>query len=173
MDRIARIIELEKASIRRDTTSSTEKWEAAHLIWLELNQDNPPSKAALGEKIGRTPQHVLYMSRCWDNFVAKPGIEWLGEPDYASLGSFYEVYNSDDVRGKGTNSRKARPEPRETTGKADHSQDFSGHTLVTDAHTALSILSNNPGYWAALSSEDWDMIQAIPDMISRITGDDG
>jgi hypothetical protein len=168
MDRIARLRELEEIASGRDQDTSVMKWEAARLYWEEV--DSGRSKADLARQIDKSAMHVTYMCRCWENFVVKPGIEWLGEPDYASLGSFYMAYNSDDVRGPqdGSASRRQSPAGKKGTGREDKEQEFSGHTLVVDIYTAASILAGNPGYWSALTGEDWTRIRETRKMLDKI-----
>lgn len=65
MDRIARIIKLERSADAKQKISDADRWEASRLIAEEL--DGPPRKTlrALGAEIGRSHTHVRRMAAVW------------------------------------------------------------------------------------------------------------
>lgn len=103
MNRIARLRELEHLADKPVKQASAERWEAAHIYWIEVEAGR--SKRNLALEIGKSAQHVVFMFRCWDIVVARSGIEGV---DYASLPSFGQVYNSDEVRGRDSGEQTER-----------------------------------------------------------------
>jgi hypothetical protein len=65
VDRIARIIKLERSAEAKQKVSDADRWEAARLTAEEL--DGPPRKTlrALGAEIGRSHTHVRRMAAVW------------------------------------------------------------------------------------------------------------
>ena len=94
MNTVERIRELEPKAEKTSALGSKLHWEVAELYWIAIEKDGI-TKASLARQVGKTAMHVLYMYG-GDRIVAKPGLVWDG--DYGNLPSFYQTYNSDDVR---------------------------------------------------------------------------
>lgn len=155
MNTVERIRELEPKAEKTSALGSKLHWEVAELYWIAIEKDGI-TKASLARQVGKTAMHVLYMYRCWDRIVAKPGLVWDG--DYGNLPSFYQTYNSDDVRspddedenghGGGEGSR------RSASSRNEQQADYTGHGLVTDIANGVHALSRNPAYIPLLTEDD-------------------
>jgi hypothetical protein len=166
--RIREIIALLRQAEHDGTTQSEYNWRASRLIWEEVQAGT--KQVDLAQQIGKSQSHVTRLKKCWQIFVINPGVEFSC---YADLGSFYEAYNSPEVHGESQrrNERNRGDYGQGPGGKNSRSSeddDFSGHGLVARAYTAISILSNNPGFWDVLGEEDWIMLKAVPGLVSSI-----
>lgn len=99
MDRVERIIELERQAEKPVVINSRVRWELARLYWEEIEAGK--SKAELAREIGKSTMHVLFMYRCWDITVAQTKMEYN---DYGGLPPFNSIYNSPEVRGQSAES---------------------------------------------------------------------
>jgi len=160
-DRVAEIKRHLAAAEGPDRDASIHMWEAARLIWEEI--DSGKSRRALGQEIGKSHTHVRYMFNCWDIVGRKIG----GKPE--DLPQFSEVYHSTEVRG----------EPSEGSGDGQGNKrrreppDHTAHGLVMSASESIDGLARNPPYWVLLTEEDWTVLRELPAVIDALIADAG
>lgn len=178
MNRIERIIELEKRAERPAALDSKCKWEAARLYWEEIEAGQ--SKAYLAEQTGKSAMHILFMYRCWDVCIVRPAIKF---GSYEELPSFYQTYNSEEVRrpqdrerredrSAPTDSRTPRGEgKRDHTPREDDGPDYTGHGLIATIVKSVAILRSNRAYWQVLSEADVTQLEGsiveVEEMLRR------
>jgi hypothetical protein len=155
MNRVSEIIRLEKLAAGNDTKASEIWWEAAYLIWQEIQAGK--QQKVLAEEIGKSRTHVCWMNKCWELasiMVARP--------------PFMEMYHSAEVRGESAmiDQTGAGRKPREV-------DDHSGHGLVSKAAEALGELSANPAYWPLMTEDDWTVIRELIPVIRSLLRDSG
>ena len=92
MDRIARIIELERAAAKPEQLASATRWETAKLYWEEAHSGTTQTDIAAA--VGKSRPHVSYMIKCWE-ITGK-----LLTGSLASFPDFQTVYRSSEVRGQ-------------------------------------------------------------------------
>jgi len=158
MDRIRRIIRHEAAADRDDTAISRHRWQAAQLIWEELQTGT--TMTALGEAIGRSRQHVLYASRCW---------ELAGQSyDEGDLPPFNTIYHSVEVRGSQHPPVIGDQPAREQPITQDQVGPHTAHAWVEQASEAVRSLTEHQATWPFLDANDIATLANLPNRIQAI-----
>lgn len=158
-DRIAGIIEHEKAAERDDTAISAHRWAASRLMWEESRAGN--TKANIAEAIGKSRQHVIYTIKCWELI----GRHYASD-DYASFPAFGPIYNSPEVRGAAGKSRG--PGRRFDPAKEDDRKPENAGQWVATADASLDMLASNPAAWDFLGDNDMATLRAIVEKTKTI-----
>jgi hypothetical protein len=170
MSTIEAIAEHVKLAEESEQTASEHNWAASQLIY-EAVQDGVKQKD-IAEAIGKSETHISFMKKCWIVRVVNMGIEGYSLKD---LGSFYDVYNSAQVRGEsadrepggegggaGGNKKQIR-EP----GEDEH----SGHGIVVKVANLLDRLADNRGFWDTLTEDDLVVLSEAEESIRSILAD--
>jgi len=139
-----------------DRQAGIHMWEAARLIWEEV--DSGTSRRELAREIGKSHTHVRYMYNCWD---------LVGRKTDGDLPNFNEVYHSSEVRGENEDT-----EPSERK-RGREPEDHSAHGLVMTITGALGELTGNPAFWPLMTDEDWALISEVPAVIDALMRDSG
>lgn len=156
--RIARIKNYVRTADASEAKASEHNWMAAELIWEEI--DSGTSQKDIAKAIGKSEAHISFVKRCWELRVIKLGLE---EFQYADLGSFYEFYNSAQVKGESAGS------DREGSGDRKHDRrepdgDYTPSGLILQANSYIESLERN---WDPQLLSD-DDISRMKSMMSRI-----
>lgn len=155
MDRIARIVELQKLADESEEEVGRNRWPEAELICEELKEStfrelSVRIRAAGGS--GYSNGHLHRMKRCWEVFGAD-------NKQSGNFPNFYRAYNSPEVRGEpesGESGRKRKPENR------------SINDQVTIAANAIDAIRRNPDDWPSLTEDDVHILRNIPGKIQDI-----
>jgi hypothetical protein len=149
-DRITDIINHIKLADESEATASEHNWAAAQLIWEEV--DDGATQKSIAAAIGKSETHVSFMRKCWEVKVASIGLTGFALSD---LGSFYEVYNSVEVRGESA-ARDRGTGPGSGGGHLPgrEPEETSGTAMITKAANLLDTVARNPGYWDMLTDDD-------------------
>lgn len=161
MDRVTDIIEHEKAADATASTESAHRWRAAHLIFQEI--EDGQTKTALGELIGKSKTHVLYMYRCWERVGRKFPDTPLGE-----LPVFSKIYSSTEVRGEPEKVRERQSGKRDTTAQDSQPDKFSAAAWVLAIDEAVTLLGRHRVTWDSLEPSDIAVLKRIPDRVVSI-----
>lgn len=154
MDRIAEIIDHIKLADRSEATASEHNWAASQLIWEETHDKKGRTQKEIAAAIGKSETHVSFMKKCWKVKVIDTGIEGFS---LRALGSFYDMYNSEQVRGEasgggggsGHKGNKREHEPGE-----QELDENTARGAITKAANLLYMLRKNPAYWPMLTDDD-------------------
>lgn len=167
-----RFVELEGKADAGERKTSSQRWEAAQIVWDQHNirrksfpQLSREIKAAGGKgSLG----HLFRMNKCWDIIVAQNGRE---VQDYGDLPSFYQTYNSDEVRGESDEDDPSDREPGERGGSDREPRSRSGHDYVEKAVGAIAGLQGLPALWPGLEDGDIEALRKLPARIQRLVRD--
>jgi hypothetical protein len=160
MDRIAEIKRHLSIAEGDERTVSAHRWEAARLIWEEIEEGK--SRRELAREIGKSHTHVRYMYNCWDLVGRKLVVS--GGSD--ALPNFQAVYMSDEIRFPEDDEHKAQE--RHQRQREREQEDHTAHGLVMRAANAVDSLARNSAYWPLLTDDDWDVLRAIPPTIRAL-----
>jgi len=174
--RIARIIELERTAGQREKATSAERWEAASLIWMELQSGK--TQQVVADAIGRSQTHVCWASRCWGI------VRGYVFDSFEQLQDFGKLYQSDEIRNpkKAEEQRQVEEEedddekrlvgnrkPREDT-----QDDHSIHSIIRSAASVIDGLIEHRAYCQLLTPEDRevlaDMAKKVQLLLARQSG---
>lgn len=160
MDRIARIVELQKLADASEEEVSRNRWAEAELIHDELKGStfrelSVRIRTAGGS--GYSNGHLHRMKRCWEVFGAD-------NKKSGNFPNFYRAYNSPEVRGE--------PEAGNGSGeghrKLGHPEDRSDHDRVTIAASEIYTIQRNPAGWSSLTQDDIYILRRITNAIQDI-----
>jgi hypothetical protein len=159
--RITKIRKYVRIADEHEVKASEHNWMAAELIWEEIDSGTPQKEIA--QAIGKSEAHVSFVKRCWQLRVVDTGLEGFA---FGDLGSFYEFYNSSQVRGE-----SAGGDHGGGSGSGDRrkpSGDYSASGLVTQAYTAIDALIRVPSHHELLTDEDLDRLRELPARIRAL-----
>jgi hypothetical protein len=173
MDQIARIKELLGTADRADKKTSAERWEAARLIYEQLQAGQ--RQADLAREIGCHHNKVRWMARCWELVGSRYA---AGSP----LPDFGPIYLSKDVRGESgkdpgqpdgrTTRWQQQPGESELSGRREPREsdrpDNTAHGRVVAIRTAARSLADNRGMDIGLRASDWDELGEARSDIGRV-----
>lgn len=151
-----------KIADENEATASEHNWMAAELIWQEV--ESGTTQKAIAKAISKSEAHVSFVKRCWQLRVVDTGLEGFA---FGDLGSFYEFYNSPEVRGDSA----GRDRDGGGSGSGDRrkpSGDYSASGLVTQAYTAIDALIRVPSHHELLTEEDLDRLRELPARIRAL-----
>jgi len=167
--RINRIRNHVKIADENEATASEHNWKASQLIWEEAESGTVQKE--ISRAIGKSEAHVSRMKKCWQLRVVDAGLEGFA---FGDLGSFYDFYNSEQVRGESDSANNRRD--RNGVGERDRSKpsgDYSAHGLAVSAYNAIDALRRNKAHHELLTEEDLDLIRQLPAMIRALLRDIG
>jgi len=170
-DRIDRIVVHEKLADEAGRSAEEHRWRAAELIWDELNSGTPAR--ALARQIDKSDTHVRSMARTWERKLK-----------LADNRPFNEIYNSDEVRGRGTGTprvtreanagweppasgKAVRRSPQREDEEDDEPRSMAGR-LAEAAYEALSALATHEQAWSFLTDDDVSLLEEIPSLAEKI-----
>lgn len=160
-DRIIKIKGYVRIADASEARASEHNWMAAELIWEEI--DSGTQQKVIAREIGKSEAHVSFVKRCWELRVIKTGLE---EFTYGDLGSFYEFYNSAEVRGESAD--RERGDGGNGGDRRKPSGDYTASGLVTQAYTAIDALERNRAHHQLLTEEDLERLRELPARIRAL-----
>lgn len=124
LSRVDQIIYIEAQADKLEEDVNSLRWQAAELIWQEL--DSGKSQRQLASEIGKSATHVNHMAKTWRVCLGKH-----------PLPPFNEAYHSPEVRGM--------PKPRAGS---------SGYGQPSDPGTDANQLGIGPDYYPPSSENN-------------------
>lgn len=167
-ERITKIKGYVRIADQSEATSSEHNWMAAELIWEEIDSGTPQKEIA--RAIGKSEAHISFVKRCWELRVIKTGLE---EFEYGDLGSFFQFYNSEEVKGESARDRSGSGDGEPGSDRRRPSGDYSAHGLTVQAYTAIDSLVRSKAHQQLLSEEDLEMLRELPSRIRALLRDIG
>jgi hypothetical protein len=167
-DRVSQILEHERAAAGDDIGYSRHKWEAARLIWQDVQEGK--SRHALAEEISRSHTYVNWMVKCWE-LMRKRGIS----DSIDRLPLFSEVYYSTEIRGESAGrARQPRPDQEDTGRDRGERDDADNRHTERPADWVAGILAyaekleEHTATWPLISHDDVIALRGIPKRIRAI-----
>lgn len=157
-----------KIADENEATASEHNWMAAELIWQEV--ESGTTQKAIAKAISKSEAHVSFVKRCWQLRVVDTGLEGFA---FGDLGSFYEFYNSPEVRGESADRERGGSGDGDGSDRRKPSGDYSAHGLTVQAYSAIDALCRNKGHQQLLSEEDLELLRELPSRIRALLRDIG
>lgn len=167
MNRIDEIIYHETAADAESSTRSAHRWQAAKLIYEEV--ESGKTKYKLAQEIGKSQHHVRWSARCWD-LVGK---HYADGNEFSDFPNFNDTYHSDMIRGDQelpSEERKPRSSGRSwsSSNEAAEPERDNAPAWVAMADEAARLLDAHPITWQLLTEDDRIVLKSLPGKFSEI-----
>jgi hypothetical protein len=162
MDRIAEIKSHLRVAEDNEHKASEHFWEAARLIWEEVNDGT--SRRELARALGKSHTHIRYLYNCWEMVGAKAD----------NLPPFNAVYNSDEVRGRDEEEEEGQSQTASRGArnlKPDHDPDRSVHHLIGIAASNINEVRHRRDISKVITEDDITVLQGVLDDIRALLRD--
>ena len=104
-DRVQQIIKLEAEADQAEATASEIRWEAARLIWEELQSGKPQRQ--LAREIGKSQGHVSKCSAMWERYADSPENRPVWRDAYRGVSGKPDLEPGTTVHGWAVTAEKA------------------------------------------------------------------